>query len=227
MLLVITLVASCDSPGPGRSPGVEVRDSAGVEIVEHEPAPVSTAVSLELIWEHGHGPDDYPFQSVFLGALQPDGGAVVADGGNQEVVAIGPLGSSQVVLATTGQGPSEVMRPRSILVVGQDTLWVEDPGNGKLIRFEGGTLASTISTRGEATLARGLMPQGVDASGRFLMTTSSFRSDFEQAWFEGQMVRFDPSAHTLDTVGSYQMAPRRPEGGLNPYSPFGIVAAQG
>ena len=223
----VGMVLACGGVDLSAPNAPAVRDSAGVRLVEHRSELSGPAIALELLWEHGHDADDYTFQFVSSGGLQPDGGAVITDFGNREVIAIGPDGSFNGVLAGTGQGPSEVMRPGAVVVPGQDTVWIKDPGNAKLMRFEGGALAATVSTSGDRTLTSGMMPIGVGADGELLMTTSSFRSDFEQPWLDGHLTRFDPTTRLLDTVGAYPMASRTSKTERNPYSPYGVVAAAG
>lgn len=225
---ISSIVASCalltacsaDMPPPSRT--ATTTDSAGIRVVHYDGELPDTETPVELVWQHGHEPDDYMFQFVLLGALRADGGAVVGDMGNSEVVAIPPSGESYEVWARTGQGPGEVRQPRAIERWG-DSFWVEDVGNAKLVLLEEGSLTRTISTQANAALTRGLMPRGVDAEGRLLMHTSSYRSDFEEEWLDGHLTSFDPDTGALDTVGSYPMAPRRAETSLNPYSPFGSV----
>lgn len=225
MLLACGTWAACRGEASDSAAAPAVRDSAGIRIVEYQGDLDGAPVPIELVWEHGHGPDDYSFRFVYAGALRPYGGAVVGDYGNQEVVAIGPAGSEHFPLARTGEGPSEVRTPRAIQRVGQASFWVEDVGNAKLMLFEGDSLASTVSTAGDATLTRGMMPQGVDAEGRLLMTTSSSRSDFDKQWLDGHMTRFDPVSGALDTVGSYPMRQRRPDQGINPFAPSGTISS--
>ena len=90
-LLLTPLLPACAADALSDAEAT-VRDSAGVRIVEHPGTLAETPIALELVWEHGQRADDYAFQYVFLGALQPGGGAIVADGGNAEIVSIGADG---------------------------------------------------------------------------------------------------------------------------------------
>jgi hypothetical protein len=205
-----------------------VFDSAGIRVVSHRAGWDTTSVPIERVWVYGHEPGEYMFTFVAQGALMEDGGAVVGDVASQEVVAIEAGAAGHEILARRGQGPEEVLRPRAVVGVEGKSVWVEDVGNGKLMQFQGRVLALTVSTVSIPEVSRGLMPQGVDAEGRLLMTTSSYGSDFEQPWLSGSMVTFDVESGGVDTVGSYPMARRTEDGGaLNPFSAYGVVAAAG
>ena len=228
MLLVPMLLAAlaCRSDASPEGPAGEpaVRDSAGVRIVEHPGALGDAPIEVTLVWEHGRRPDDYPFNTVFFGALQPDGGAVIGDVGNREVPWFGPDGSSRGLLAPRGQGPAEVGTPVSVLVSGQDSVWIDDQGNVRLARFERGTLAETIP--GRLTDRMSLM--GLAPDGTLLLHTSRYMSRFPQPWLDGHVARFDPVAGTLDTIASYPMAPHRPETGIPLFvDGYGVVTGAG
>ena len=208
---------------------VSERDSAGVRIVEYAGAPEPTrtiTLSPQPIYLHGDEPGDYLFQSIWVGALQPDGSAVVADAGTQDVVRIGLDGSSYSVLARAGEGPSEVRRVMSVLVLGQDTVLVEDDGNARITVFEQGSPVRTTSTMGDGSLSRGLRAYGVAPNGDFLMGTSSYSRGFTEPWLPGRLVRFDPNTRVADTVGSFDYRRFVPqEGSVNPFPPGGQVAS--
>ena len=225
---VLALSVGCNTDRvPGAGGVATVSDSGGIRIVSNGSSGALRVGSVEPVWKHGHEAGDYAFHFVSHGALRSDGSAVVGDMGNHEVVALDAAGEAYTVLARTGQGPSEVVRPRAVIGAGGRRVWVEDGGNGKLLLFDGDSLGSTVSTKAVPEVARGLMPQGVDEEGRLLMTTASFRPVFEEPWFLGKMVRFDPTTGIVDTVGSYPLARRRTEGPPNPFATYGVVASTG
>ena len=204
-----------------------VRDSAGIRLVDHPGELGGGTVELELLWEHGHGPNDYTFQFVSLGALAPDGSAILSDGGNREVVVVEAGGGAYRLLAPSGQGPDEILGARSIVVVGQDSVWVEDAGNGRLALFVDGEATSTIDLRGTTPLSFTSMPIGVAEDGSLLLQTGGYRSDFDVPWLDGYLMRYTPGGASVDTVGAYPMAQRRPESGINPFGAGGVVSVAG
>lgn len=139
-----------------------------------------------------------------------------------------PGGDSVAVLAPRGEGPAEVERVLSVTAVGRDSVWIEDDGNAKIALFVDGRLERSVSTQGDPVLAYGMRILGTDASGgRFLMTQSSYRSDFDEPWLAGQLALFDPTMEELDSVATFDMAKRRPDGVENPWPAHGVVTASG
>jgi hypothetical protein len=226
-LLIYLTFTACAADG-GHVGRVTERDSAGIRILEYD-APIAQAslsLSEQPLFRHGGGPDDYPFQTIWDGALQPDGGAVVADGGNQDVVVLGPGGSFRSVLASRGAGPAEIRDVMSVTVLGQDAILVEDDGNGKLMLFQNGELASSLSTAAEFSITAGLRVLAVDGAEHALMGTSGFRPDFDQPWLAGHMVRVHLATGAADTVASYDMVKAANRGApMNPFAPVGQAVA--
>ena len=209
-----------------------VRDSAGVHIVEYVGTPTAgttLAFSAEPLYTHGTGTGDYLFQSIWTGALMPDGSAAISDAGNAEIVLLGPDGSTQETLAGPGEGPGEVGFVASLLAVGQDSLLVEDDVNAQFTLLANGSIAQAVSVRGSRVLTRGLVTHGIDSAGQLLMASSSFRRGFEQAWLPGHMVRLALETQVADTVASYDWVPRQPPEGSpeNPFPHYGLVGASG
>ena len=140
------LLASC---GEGKQPAqaVSVRDSVGIRIVEYDgvPTPAGTAsISAAPIYRYGDAPEHYPFQLIWLGALQPDGSAIIVDAGSREVVRVEMGGGSHSILARNGEGPNEVRSVSGVFVLGQDTVLVEDDGNASALFvgiFDGVTIS--------------------------------------------------------------------------------------
>ena len=223
-------VIACEADSPPAS-GSMVRDSAGIRIVEYEAAPEVAspfAFSPQPLYGYGAGLEDYTFQRIWRGVLLSDGSAAVADAANREIVLIDPDGTFRGLLAGPGDGPGEIDMVRALLPAGDDSLLLEDAGNGRVTLFSGGTAVREVDMR---FLNRGLMVRGLDAGGQALMTSARYLPGFLEPWLEGHMVRFDMDAGAVDTVASYDWVPSEPprgEGPRNPFGPVGLVAvAQG
>lgn len=223
---VALLGSGCSTETPP-SQDPTVRDSAGVEIVEYEGDFSPQTLAVEEIWEYGYGPSDYTFQYIQAGALLADGSALIGDVGNEELVHVASDGATHVLLARSGQGPTEVRSPRSVVRFGADSIWIEDVGNAKLMLLVDGVVEETFSTQGNFELTYGLMPQGTDQYGHLLMSTAAYRPDFETEWLDGHMTRFNPATEVLDTLGSYPMAPRIDGETRSPFLPHGMVTSAG
>lgn len=199
-------------------------DSAGIRVIDYSGELPTSAVTVpELIYEFGFNPGDYEFQAAFYGRVQSDGSAFVGDPANQEVIKVSADGDSFEYWARGGQGPGELRGLRSMHVAGYDTLWVEDYANGKLLLLGERDLIRTASTKEDRSVSFGLMAHAIDLDGRFLMSTSSFMSDFDEPWFRSQLVRFDAETGTADTVGEFDLARRRESGKASPYLPSGML----
>ena len=225
LILAILCCACGEPPKAETSRQLAVADSAGVRVIGVPGVLDGPSIPITLLWTHGFEPSDYEFTFVMLGTLSPDGAAFVGDMGSSRVVEVSSNGAEYRILAGEGQGPREVRRPRSIVTGPDGSIWVEDPGNGRLIRFAPDSAVSSVGMLADDL--RRLMPVGVDQTGDLLMVTGSFSTDFETPWIDGSLVRFDPDAALADTVGSYPMAPRAPEEGVNPFGPYGAVTSGG
>lgn len=228
-LVVAPALAACGAD-PGSEPGMVVEDSAGVRIVQHTGTPdVEPPFSFapEPVYRHGDDPDDQMFAGIWNGILLGDGSAAIFDAGSSEIVLLNPDGSFLSVLAPAGQGPGEVGMVTWMTGVGRDSILVEDIANGRFTFFVDGAVARIVSTQGP--VSEGLSTHGMDASGRMLMSSSSYRRGFPDEWLPGYMVRFDLETETADTVATFDWVPFRPPDGTpeNPFSHVGIVVAAG
>ncbi len=129
-----------------------VVDSAGVTIV----------TSVEPAWQKGEGwridPDpvltlgqrqagdpNYQFLRISGGTILPDGRIVLLLAGSQELRFFSPEGKWLLSAGGNGDGPGEMRRPTGLAVT-HDTLFVRDPGLGRLSAFgaDGAFLASWL-----------------------------------------------------------------------------------
>ena len=196
---------------------VQIRDSAGVRIVEYAGEPEVEApfiLAAEPLYRHGANPGDYEFRSVEAGQLFPDGSAVVAEWYG-EVVVLNPAGTTHEVLARVGEGPGEVIEPYPLFVLGQDSVLVPDRRQSRLTLFVGDSVARIASLPRAAHF--GLA--GIGSSGELMMMDRypySSWFDIEEDWLVGHMTIFDPETGALDTVASYDHHPRERRGVMNP-----------
>lgn len=202
------LLGACDDYTE-RAAGPVVRDSAGVRIVEYAGMPEvepAFVFSPEPVYRHGGSTGDYAFGSIGLGRLFPDGAAALSDDATSEIVLLSPDGTEHSVLAKPGEGPGEVGYVTAMFTRGRDSLLVLDRSRSRLTLLVGGSLARTeplVDLRRNTSL----WPRGIDAAGKLLASTNSYRSGFEQAWLQGHMARFDLETGLADTVASYDFVP--------------------
>lgn len=217
-LISAAVLAACGGdPGLTGEVRVQVRDSAGVRIVEYGGVPEVEppfVIAEAPLYRHGANPGDYEFLSVDAGRLFPDGGAVVAEWYG-EVVVLSPDGTTHEVLAKVGEGPGEVVEPYSLFVVHHDSVLVPDRRQSRLTVFVGDSVARAVSLPRAAHFG----VAGIGSSGELLLWNRyPYRSwfDIEEEWLVGHMTVFDIDTGTLDTVAAYNHIPRATRDAVNP-----------
>ena len=212
-VLWLSLVASsvaCQADNqPTSDIPAQVEDSAGVRIVEYAGKPQQAApfrFPAQPRYRHGTKSGDYAFQGIIAGRLFPDGGAVVYDGLNIELVVLSQDGTTHDVLARQGEGPGDINSLSAVFALGKDSVMVADGNLGRLTFFVGGSVARTVNTR----IAYDFGVRGIASSGHLLMSTAGFSTGFEEEWLPGYMARFDMDTGTLDTIASYDLMSRPP-----------------
>ena len=229
-VLVALACNACGGDGdrPTDQAQVQIRDSAGIRIVEYAGTSDSTPpfrFSDEPLYRHGGRPGDYRFHYISStwprqGRFLPDGGAVISDAENDEVVLLGPDGALAGVLARRGEGPGEV-RSAMPLVLSRDSIVVHDGWNRRFTLFVDGALAATYG----AHRADNLQMLGGDGAGGVLMFTESYSASPNAGWVHGHMVRYDFRAAALDTIGSFRVFHHSPGQYDNPFETYGTATA--
>ncbi len=137
----LILVAGCGGDQTDHLPGVVVRDSAGVRIVENEvpllagdqcwtidPTPAITLGRLD-------GPPEYLFVAPWAARLS-DGRIAVLDRGNRELRLFSPDGEHLSSTGRKGEGPGEFVGSNSLDVVAGDTMVIWDGALKRLSVFD-------------------------------------------------------------------------------------------
>lgn len=143
-LVVLSFLAACEGSPSDAPLQATVADSSGVRIISLggglRDAPTRGA---ELLWSHGFAEGEYQFQYALGGALLSEGVAMVADAGNDEVVAVSEQRFN--VVMGSGQGPEEVLRPVAIRVADASSVWLDDDGNGRLVLLTPDKVLESVS----------------------------------------------------------------------------------
>ena len=130
-LLVPTALGGCGSEAPGTIQ-TQVRDSAGVTIVESSdiPEPGAGGWALEQSPSLSIGTFDgdtlYQLYQISGGTRLPDGRIVVSDAGSYQVRIFGPDGSALGIWGREGEGPGEFRSIRVMGPLGGDTVVILD-----------------------------------------------------------------------------------------------------
>ena len=95
LYLAAATVVAC---GPDAAPtsGPVVTDSAGTRLVEHAVDLSAAPLPVELAWEYGLDPNDYPFQLIFMAAARALCRAGKSSPARTEIIAMTTRSSTSV-----------------------------------------------------------------------------------------------------------------------------------
>ncbi|MDE2796568.1 MAG: hypothetical protein OXL34_17265 [Gemmatimonadota bacterium] len=233
-LLALTLGGCGDTSAPTSGADVNIRDSAGIRIVEYvgTPSPPMLTLADEPVYTHGTRPGDYMFASIdswMGGVLFPDGTAAVSDWENKEIVMLSRDGAHHDVIARAGEGPGEIGWSARLYAGSSGTFLVDDRGNRRLTLFADGALVRTVRVPSPGEGAD-LRARGLDAATQVLMSSgASSGRGFNAPWKPGHMARFDLETRRADTVASFDHVRSEPprQDGSPFFRHFGVVGAAG
>ncbi len=199
----------CGDGSPGAST-VQVRDSAGVRIVESGAARWRAGegwrVSAEPTLSLGEGGADAPDFSRIVGVYRlAGGGLAVVDGGTDQVHAFDPGGALVGSWGREGDGPGEFRRMRAAGARG-DTVWVYDAGTRRITfvgaRSGGGFRVAPLSVGGGGMGAAGWLDDGslVFVSDMLYTSVPADRPPAGFQRFRASYVKVDPTGEGRDTL---------------------------
>ncbi len=208
------LVAACADAGPGGQAGVTVRDSAGIEIVEHAgniwSAREAWRVSAEPVLSIGvaEGEDPYLLDGVAGIVALGDGRLVVANSGDQTLRWFDANGAFLFQRGGAGEGPGEFSRLGRITLGTADTIIAVDWTGRRIVSFApDGALGKTRRFEGLAappgpvySLADGSLVMG--ASG-FSTTQLGERTEPGVMRLPSPLLRLAADGSAVDTVGMF------------------------
>jgi hypothetical protein len=207
-VFALVLVSSCGGEGPQHL--VQVRDSAGVAIVQNPGSQASVAiwrVSTEPVLTIGlrEGPDEFLLDRVAAAFQLSDGRIVVANGGTAELRFFDADGSFLYATGGRGEGPGELRVLYRMTRLDGDTLVASDLAVGRLDWFDG----QGQFIRRERLNVRGLVEPPYFNEGAHLLPD---RTVLMRAYEMGDLseglhrtklgfLRYDPATERLDTLG--------------------------
>lgn len=206
--LPLLLLTACLS-GESTPSGVEVRDSAGIEIVTVTEAadaygPVGTIAdtpALQLGSVEGEGPE--LFGSVGAVRTLPDGTLLVADGQAVEIRVFDAGGRYLRTIGGEGEGPGEFRAIGSIPRVSGDTVWVWDSRQRRLSVFDtaGRLLESTAPQNPPLARTLSMLPDGtLLTEDRWSQPRMESTNGIVLARDSVVLIRRDRDGEPLDTV---------------------------
>lgn len=208
-------------------PAYVVHDSAGVRIVEagspgalepwRRPGP-------EPLFRTGWEATDPQWGDLASGALLSNGRAAVADRASAEIAWLGADGQVERVAGGPGGGPGELGPVFGVLVVGHDTVVVQELFGGRTTLFHEGALVRTLGAQGPFPSREAV---AVDAEGMLLLAgmPDSFVPDFPDPWLQLPLYRLDLETGAPETVAHVDFAQNRDLVGYNPFAAAGHSTA--
>jgi hypothetical protein len=188
---------------------LEMRHDAGAR----DRAPMLTLDSVPLVTLHDGGRGEFDLSRVYRPVPLADGRFVaVHTTGGARLMLFGPDGAPVRLLATAGEGPTDLMTPMEPLRLPGDTLMVIDGGNNRVSWFtaDGGLARSTpIASQVPFFCFR---PNGRTSVGHVVAINSCLRQDVSDTarrdptpvvWFSGDSARMD----TMAIVAGIEMVP--------------------
>lgn len=140
LVLLLLGQTSCIDPSAGQDVAVRT-DSAGVEIIEHSVARLSSLPSWRLpdapSLEIGatDGPEEYLFHEISGGMILPGDTVLVVNGGSSEIRFYDPQGRFLRKSGGRGEGPGEFLFPSGVWTIG-DSLAFWDSGTDRVSFFD-------------------------------------------------------------------------------------------
>jgi hypothetical protein len=177
-LTALLLLAGC---GTGDGPGSVVRDSAGVTIVENDPArPAWGADGWRIAGTPllTVGGEDAPvgyatLRGITHTQLLPSGELVVADGEGPQIVVFGPDGEFRRAVGRSGDGPGEFRSPYFAYSHRGDSLIVFNLYRSALVYDREGRFGRSFVPGGVAGETQGV-PKGAFGDGTLLFMQYQF-----------------------------------------------------
>ena len=212
-LALIALAACSDGSEPTQALRSEVRDSAGVRIVENQaPTPDSRLtweISAEPILSIGtlDGEEAYQLFQVRTATRLADGRVLVANGGTSEIHVFDASGTHLDTWGREGEGPGEFTRLSSVGPWPGDSLMAWDRGQRRISIFDlegnhGRTFAFSQNEEVGFPQYQGLLPDGsilVSASSSFTAGEAEPGLDRQERAY----ALLGPEGGLLGGLGSY------------------------
>lgn len=212
-VLAVFLGALGGCAEPQSDASVQVRDSAGVGIVENRRPAWGVGEGWRLSDEPtlsiglADGPTEYQFSGIEGVVRLPDGGLVVADGGSREIRFFDASGAYVGASGRRGDAPGEYQQITSLGYGPGDSLWVYDFGNRRFtVLNPAGAVVRTVRLGGElsAVGAVGRLPHGSFVVREYWSKgPRSGQIRFGLSREPAAVVRYSADGGSLDTIGLF------------------------
>jgi hypothetical protein len=212
ILPVVALIFLAACSKGGTTTEIVVRDSAGIQIIEHPAGTIAAAPKWTLgpatLTISGTGGEEGTFTRVTSAAILSDGRVVLVDGMGQTArpVLFSATGTFERALGRSGDGPGEFRFPNVFGVTPGDTILLYDFQATRITRIlpdGSGATVQTLGTHGPMAIGA---PRGMLRDGR--LVSIPFEMPKEGETHDGLyrpvnvVTVIDPSDQSLDTLAS-------------------------
>jgi hypothetical protein len=219
--VLIVLVSSCGNAESSNT--VVVRDSAGVEIVEHGRLPDRIAYRLTEPVLVLDGSERDPLETPTQGVILSNGSLAIGDVSRREVIFFDSLGAPASRFGGPGQGPNEIRSLRATVRAPDDAVVVQDAGNQRVTILRMDEEPSTYRFPDQATLSQHILI-GATSGEAILLRPAGFDPNFEQAWLSVPIGLANLTTGAVDTIAQYDWVPRVDGTARNVFGPTGSIA---
>lgn len=204
--------SACAETDDSPRQGVSVADSSGVRIVHITGDVVSSSLRLSdepTVTIGSDGMPASPLHRVTDAAFLPNGGLVVANAGESEVLVVDERGQLSSRLGGTGEGPGEFRALRWVASKSPDSIVAIDLGLRRITLFEpGGAVSRVVNAVGSSSDAAAIgefAPQPVGMLGDGSVVMVSYTSLTRKAGVvrrHVELIRFRPDLGVHESLGS-------------------------
>jgi len=228
---LVCVGAGCSEPSTS-SDLVQVRDSAGIRIVETLTVPTDTSawrVSAEPLFEVGWEEDGPTFQNLEGGVILEGGSMAMGEWNGSRIYYLDGEGGVLRQVGREGEGPGEYRNITALLGIPGDSVLVQDSRNLRItVLAETGEWARGFkSIFSEPRIDHQAI--GVTSHQEVLMWPYAYvPSGFSSpGWLEGTLLRVGPDGTAVDTIFTGGFIDHPAPGVRNPFLNFGMAAMGG
>lgn len=198
--VALLAVAGCGD-GPADAPRTQLRDSAGIRIVEGrvDDLPVVQVAGPPLVSAGGDDPSTVLFRVRSLDR-RTDGGWVLANGGSGELFYLGADGALEEVVGRTGDGPGEFADLSGVVALPGDSVLAWDRRQARGTVFGPDGELGRVFTPGASEVAGGTVVGRLEPEG-WLVLAGASRFGGGQGMPDQGVVRPDLVHRLLATEG--------------------------
>jgi len=227
------VIAACTGPEPLDPSLTTVRDSAGIQIVEHTRTDGIRApwrIRKRPVFRTGWYDDEPTFEYIRQGEIGSDGRILLTDANGTQLYLLDQDGELIQTLGGPGQGPGEFsVTVEGAVFGGGDTIHAQD--RSALSTFaDGRVLHDRVAPWGWDLGPAGVSLITARSDGRLVLIPRTIDGGMygENQWLRAPTVSMDPTVvEQIDTLFEADFIQLRPRDDAHPIRFYGVAAARG